>query len=95
MSFVERTEFDTPAAILANIEPSVVFVPVSETAWSVVGYRSDPSFGLVMTAGAPGHFFCAVESLRAVTGYGVGTAVAEIDSQAECSQTTGGLPEFE
>lgn len=95
VGFVERSAFDSPAAVLANIEPTVVFVPIDESDWAVVGYRSDPSYGLVVTVGAPGHFFCAVESLRAVTGYGVGVALNEVDSQAECSQTTGELPEFD
>jgi len=43
---------------------------------------------------APGHFFCAVESLGAVTGYGVGETLDEVASQAGCSQSTAGLPAF-
>ena len=34
------------------------------------------------------------ESLGAVTGYGVGETLVEVASQAGCSQSTAGLPDF-
>lgn len=93
-AFVQSSTFDHRPNVLAGIEPTIVFVPLADLDWALVGHGSHEAYGLVMTVGAPGHFFCAVESLGAVTGYGVGTDPGAINSQSKCSQTTTGLPDF-
>jgi len=92
--FVDRSAFDFLPATLARLEPTIAFVSLRDVDWALVGYRGHETFGLVVTVGAPGHFFCAVESLGAVTGYGVGETLDEVASQAGCSQSTAGLPAF-
>ena len=92
--FVERSAFEFSPATLGDLEPELAFVPLADVDWAVVGYQGRASYGLVVVVGAPGRFFCAVESLGAITGYGIGNALDEVDSQAECSQTSEGLPDF-
>ena len=92
--FVARSAFDFPPTALADLEPTIAFVSARDIEWAIVGYQGYETYGLVVTMGSPGHFFCAVESLGAITGYGVGETLDEVDSQAECSQSTAGLPAF-
>ena len=92
--FVDRSAFDFLPATLADLEPTIAFVSVADVEWATVGYEGHETYGLVVTVGAPGHYFCAVESLGSVTGYGIGESLDEVASRAACSQSTAGLPVF-
>ncbi len=93
-AFVQSSAFDYPPSVLGDIEPTIVFVSVTDVDWAVLGHSSHESYGLLVAEGAPGHFFCAVESLGAATGYGIGETWQEINSQAKCSQAIDRLPAF-
>ncbi|MBT8166606.1 MAG: hypothetical protein KJO97_13755 [Acidimicrobiia bacterium] len=83
-AFVMQSDFAFGSTALAEMEPSLTFVPAAEIRFAALSYSGRPAEGLLITEGSPGRFYCAVESLSAVTVYGEGAAASELDTPARC-----------
>ena len=76
-AFVVRSDFDFPPRSSRETEPSLTLVPGAELEFGTLSYTGTTAAGLLVTAGSPERFYCAVESLSAATVYGEGAAVSE------------------
>lgn len=91
-AFVRSENFNLSLDALNAVDPSVTFVTSAETAYGLVGYIGSREYGLMITEGQPGRFYCMVEYLRQNTGYGVGESFEEVGSASACNQSTEGWP---
>jgi hypothetical protein len=82
--FVSRSDFDFRASLMAEREPSLTFAPLDDVRFGALAYFGSPAEGLLITEGSPGRFYCAVESLTAVTAYGEAAAPSELATPARC-----------
>ena len=83
-AFVMQSDFAFGSSALAEMEPSLTFVPAAEVRFDALSYSGGLTEGLLITEGSPGRFYCAVESLSAVTVYGEGGDATELDTPARC-----------
>jgi hypothetical protein len=83
-AFVVRSDFAFAASILGESDPSLTLVPGTEVAFGTLSYTGTTATGLLVTAGSPGRFYCAVESLSAATVYGEGAALSDLDTPTRC-----------
>lgn len=82
--FVSRSDFDFRASQIAEREPLLTFVPLDDVRFGALTYSGSSAEGLLITEGSPGRFYCAVESLTAVTAYGEAAAPSELATPARC-----------
>lgn len=83
-AFVLQSDFDFRASLLADREPSLIFLPAGDVRFGALSYSGIHAEGLLITEGSPGRFYCAVESLTAITVYGEGAAASELGTPARC-----------
>ena len=83
-AFVRQSDFAFTPSVLAEIDPDLELVDAAELGFGSVFYAGSEGRGLLVTAGAPGRFHCAVESLSHATVYGAGQTIGEVDSPNRC-----------
>lgn len=94
-AFVRSENFSLSLNELNAVNPEITFVSAEEARYGYTGYVGTREYGVMFTQGAPGMWYCIVEYLRRNTGYGVGATREDVDSAAECNQSTEGWPEPE
>jgi hypothetical protein len=82
--YVTQTSFSFSPSSLAGIDADLVVVLPGEVSFGTISYRGGPTEGLLITQAGPGVFYCAVESSYAITLYGEGSSVNEIDTVGRC-----------
>lgn len=82
--YVKEQSFSFSPSSLADIDADLVVVSPAEVSFGSVAYRGNPTEGLLITGAGPEVFFCAVESSYAVTVYGVGERVGDVDTVNRC-----------
>lgn len=83
-AFVIQEGFDFGPDAVATFDAELMFVPLDEVSFGTLYYRGSPSAGLLVTAGPPGKFYCAVESVSASTAYGSSTAASDLRTPQRC-----------
>ena len=83
-AFVVRSDFAFAASVLGESDSSLTLVPSTGVAFGTLSYTGTTATGLLVTAGSPGRFYCAVESLSAATVYGEGAALSDLDTPTRC-----------
>jgi hypothetical protein len=82
--YVQQTSFSFSPSSLADSDADLVFVSPAEVSFATIAYQGSPTEGLLITGAGPGVFFCAVESSHAITVYGEGESVEDVDTVSRC-----------
>jgi hypothetical protein len=82
--YVVDGSFAFSPSALADVDADLVFVAPAEVSFGTVAYRGSPTEGLLIAGAGPGVFLCAVESSYAITVYGEGESVGEVDTVSRC-----------
>ncbi|HEX5096685.1 MAG TPA: hypothetical protein VFX21_11750 [Acidimicrobiia bacterium] len=80
-----ETYADVTTEVLSDIEPSLTYASIENTAEDVVGFGDLSANKIVLvTKSAGGTYYCVAEDARYGTTFGESDSLAEVDTVAEC-----------